>query len=188
MYLSPIADKDIIQINSYNKWEQALRVFSNILTTKRPDKATELLQYNHTIHTASMAYVWDNVYAYDREFKQHICRHPARSWAVILQQAWTMLLKDRPKNENSFFHKGNFNGSGGRQNKKDKEPCRHFNKGRCTYRLAFRYDHRCSVPKCGKWGHGAHICRLRHTLNDASPSTEKIESSTHKEGGDLKKN
>ena len=67
-FLSPIADRENVQITSYIKWEQAFRVFSNILTSKFPAKATELLQYNHTIHTASMAYIWDNVYAYDKEF------------------------------------------------------------------------------------------------------------------------
>ena len=52
-YLSPIADRELVTINSYNKWEQAFRVYSNVLTSKFPAKATELLQYNHTIHTAS---------------------------------------------------------------------------------------------------------------------------------------
>ena len=55
----------------------------------------ELTQYNHVIHTTSMSYIWDNVYAYDKEFRYRIARHPTRSWSVILQQAWTMLIKDR---------------------------------------------------------------------------------------------
>ena len=72
-YLSPVADREGGgNITSYAKWEQAFRVFSNILTSRYPDKATELLQYNHTIHTASMSYIWENVYAYDKEFRHHI--------------------------------------------------------------------------------------------------------------------
>ena len=85
-FLSPVAEGNIT-INSYGKWEQAFRVYSNVLTTKFPAKSTELLQYNHTIHSASSTYVWDNVYAYDKEFCHHIARHPYRSWGVILQQA-----------------------------------------------------------------------------------------------------
>ena len=61
-YFVPASDCDNVSINTYFKWEQAFRVFSNILTTKFPDKVTELLQYNHSIHRASMTYVWDNVY------------------------------------------------------------------------------------------------------------------------------
>ena len=156
-FLAPVSDKDRTNISSYLKWEQAFRVFSNVLTTKYPGKVTELLQYNHTIHSAVTTYLWKNVYSYDRQFRYHISRHPYRSWAAILQQAWTMLLKDRVKNENNYFQKGNFN----RGLHRDKEPCRHFNKGHCTYGLSCKFDHHCSVKKCGKFGHGAHICRLR---------------------------
>ena len=67
-YLAPVADRDIIQISNYSRWEQAFRVFSNVLTARYPHKATELLQYNHTIHTVLVSYVWENVYSYDREF------------------------------------------------------------------------------------------------------------------------
>ena len=55
-FLSPVADRDTIQINSYLRWEQAFRIYSNIVTARFPQKSTELLQYNHTIHTASMSY------------------------------------------------------------------------------------------------------------------------------------
>ena len=161
-YLSPVADRETVQINSYIKWEQAFRIFSNILTAQFPLKATELLQYNHTIHIASQSYHWENVAVYDHEFQQHISWHPRRSWSVILQQAWTMLLKDRIRNNNNhLFQKGSLPGA--RQNKKDKEPCRKFNRGKCTFGLSCKFDHRCSVPKCGKFGHGAHICRLQES-------------------------
>ena len=72
MYFSPVSDRDAVNISSYNKWEKAFRVYSNILTTKYPEKAPELLQYGHIIQTASVSYVWDNVYAYNREFRHHI--------------------------------------------------------------------------------------------------------------------
>ena len=160
-FLSPVADHEVVQISSYGKWEQAFRVFSNVLTTKYSGKAPELLQYNHTIHSASGAYIWENMYAYDKEFRRHISRHPTHSWAIILQQAWTMLLKDRLCNDNQIFQKGNFSGGGRCQNKKDREPCKHFKKGRCTFGLSCKYDHCCSVPKCGKFGHGTHVCRIR---------------------------
>ena len=67
-YLSPVSEHDRVNIGSYAKWEQAFRVFSNILTTKYPDKAPELLQYGHTIHNAATSFVWENIYSYDREF------------------------------------------------------------------------------------------------------------------------
>ena len=156
-YLAPMTDQGV-NISSYAKWEQAFHMYSNVLTSKFPGKATELLQYNHTIHTVSTAYLWDNIYQYDKEFRYHISRHPSRSWAIILQQAWTMLLKDRIKNDNSIFNKGNFNA---RQGGGRKEICKCFNKGKCSYGLSYKYDHCCAVPKCGKFGHRLHICLLR---------------------------
>ena len=84
-----------------------------------------------------------------------------------------MILKDRARNDNSFFNKGHFSGSGsGKVNKKDCEPCRRFNKGRCTYGLACKYDHRCSVKRYGKFGHGAHVCRVRIQQEQGSNSTD----------------
>ena len=161
-FLAPVSERETLHISSYSCWEQAFRVFSNIMTGKFPEKATQLLQCNHTIHAASTTYLWDNVYAYDKEFRQHISHHPERPWNVILQQAWTMLLKDRVKNDKTCFQKC------GKFNKRDKEPCRIFNKGRCTFGLSCKFDHCCSVKKCGKFDHGAHICRLRDSENQAS--------------------
>ena len=156
-FLSPVADRDNMQITSFGRWEQAFCVFANIITTRYPAKAPELLQYSYTIHMASTSYVWDNVYSYDKEFRRHISRFPMRSWNVILQQVWTMLLKDRLKGDGGASHKGGPPSTG----KGKREPCRRYNKGKCTFGLSCNYDHRCSVLKCGKFGHGAHICRMR---------------------------
>ena len=34
---------------------------------------------------------------YDKDFRLHMAKHPTRSWAIILQQAWSVWLKDRIK-------------------------------------------------------------------------------------------
>ena len=113
------------------------------------------------IHSASTAYIWENVYCYDKEFRQHISRFPTRMWNVILQQAWTMILKDRIKYDNS--------GKGGHHGKR-KGICKRFNQGRCTYGLSCHYEHRCSVPKCGKFRHRANNCQMCNT-NNPQPGT-----------------
>ena len=82
-------------INSYIRWEQAFRVFSDIFTRAYPQKSGELIQCNHIIHTISHTYIWDNVYRYDKDFRLHISQYPQRSWDIILQQAWAMRLKDK---------------------------------------------------------------------------------------------
>ena len=43
-------------ITSFSHWEQAFRVFSNIYTKFYPHRSTELIEYNHIIHTISLSY------------------------------------------------------------------------------------------------------------------------------------
>ena len=153
-YWVPVSDRETAgTISGFAKWEQVFRVYANIYTTKFPSKASELIQYSHIIHTATSTYIWDNVYQYDREFRLHMSRHPQRSWAIILQQAWNLRLREK-LSHNTFSA-----GKNGRA--KSKEPCKWFNKGLCTNGLSCKYEHHCMVPKCDKFGHGAHICRKR---------------------------
>ena len=80
-YWVAASERENVTISSYLKWEQAFRVYSNVFSTFYPDKAGELIQYNHVIFTASQGYSWDNVYKYDREFRMHMARHhPHRHW------------------------------------------------------------------------------------------------------------
>ena len=141
-------------MTNFSRWEQAFRVFSNIYMCKYPDRSSELIQYNHVTHTAALLYTWDNVYLYDRDFRFHLSRYPNRSWAVILQQAWTMRLKDRNKHDN-----GNQDSQGKGQGKFKgrKDVCWQYNTGHCLYETRCKFEHRCAI--CNKYGHGAHNCR-----------------------------
>ena len=76
MFWIPASDN--YKINSFGRWEQAFWIFSNIYCKAHPHQASELLQYNHLIHTAAMTYVWDNVYRYDIDFRLHLAVFPKR--------------------------------------------------------------------------------------------------------------
>ena len=156
-----VTDRENTSISNFAKWEQAFRVYSNVYTAFHPARAGELIQYNHIIHTAAQTYSWDNVYRYNREFRMHMSRHHLnRSWAVILQQAWTMFLKDRVSTPGHNFNSGNshWNGNGAR-----KKLCFDFNSGNCTYGKRCKFDHRCSF--CNKYGHGSFCCRKANRNN-----------------------
>ena len=146
-----------VVINGFPKWEQAFRVFSNIYTKYNPSRSSELIEYNHIIHTIAMSYTWENVYLYDKDFRLHMSRNPRRSWSVILQQAWALRLKDRVNmgekpggNGGSHHHPG-----GGRD--KFNEPCKRFNRGYCSFGPNCRYEHKCSY--CLRFGHTILTCR-----------------------------
>ena len=80
-FLAPAGyrNRDRNGITSFSKWEQAFRVYSDIYSRANPEKAVELIQYNHIIGTAAMSYIWDNVYLYDCHFRVHMSRNPSRS-------------------------------------------------------------------------------------------------------------
>ena len=159
-------------ISNFYKWEQVFCVFSNIYLREHPERATELLQYNHVICMAAGSYQWDNVYQYDKEFRKHIGVYPDQSWGIILQQAWMLFLKDHI-NPNSTNYKSG--GNGGKFHKK--EACQCFNKGLCVTGRNCKYDHRCL--ECGKFGHGAHICRKQLQAAATSPQTSAQSNSSN---------
>ena len=140
-------------INGFSRWEQAFRVFANIYCKVNPGRAAEIIEYNHVIHMISSTYVWENVYAYDREFRLHMARNPNRSWGMILQQAWAMRLRDRISNQQYNHFSAGGNDGRGRTN----EPCRRFNRGKCNFGTGCQYEHKCSY--CFKFGHAAVNCR-----------------------------
>ena len=149
-------------INSYSKWDQAFKVFTAIYTEAHPHKTGELIQYNHIIHTASQVYTWDNVYMYDKDFRIHISQYPLRSWAVVLQLAWNLRLTEKWRNGYGSTDRGasaytNNNNNNDRNRYGNKEECRKFNRGRCTYGLRCKFEHRCS--HCKRMGHGYYSCR-----------------------------
>ena len=152
-YWAPVTTST--NINSFAKWEQAFRVFANIFSKANPTRSSELIEYNHIIHTIALAYTWDNVYTYDKEFRLHMSRNPHRSWSIILQQAWSMRLRDRLSN--SWASQNNSGMNRGAMQKRSNELCRKFNRGRCNFGPNCKFDHRCSY--CQKFGHGSVNCR-----------------------------
>ena len=156
-YFVPANDlSDSSGITNFSKWEQAFRVYSNIYCKRFPDRSSELIQYNHVIHTAALSYTWENVYLYNRDFRLHLSRYPHHSWAVILQQAWTMRLKDRNKGDANNVKGGNANGGGSKAKRGKRDFCWLYNSGNCTFPHC-KFPHKCAI--CSKYSHGAHICR-----------------------------
>ena len=149
---------DATAINSIHRWEQAFRIFAHIYTRAHPNRASELMQYNFDIHSAAQSYSWDNVYAYDRDFRYHMSRNPGRSWGIALQRAWNNYMRNGSGNGfSNGRNSGATGGSGDRNRASKRELCWKFNQGKCTYGLSCKFDHRCAL--CMKFGHGAHNCR-----------------------------
>ena len=168
-YFVPISDRETTAIHNFGKWEQAFRVFSNVYTRAHPHRAAELVQYNHIIFTASCTFVWENVYTYDCEFRRHLSHFPSQNWGVILQQAWSMYLKDMINRDENRFSGGSYSGNA---RTKSNEICDRFNRGKCTNGASCKYLHKCK--ECGKFGHEQHICQKKkqNNTNNATPQSQ----------------
>ena len=167
-YWVPVSDRENTQITSFVKWEQAFRVYSDVYNSFHPGKAGELIQYNQIIYTASQTFTWENVYKYDREFRMHMSRHHLqRSWGIILQQAWSMFLKDKVSTPGGHSSVGS--GNGNRNAGVKRKLCFDYNAGLCTFGKCCKFDHRCSF--CNKFGHGSHICRKANRGGSSNGTT-----------------
>ena len=184
-YWVPVTES--VAINCFSKWEQAFRIYANIYTSKFPNKSSELIQYNHIIHSIASSYTWENVYSYDREFHIHLSKHPERSWSVILQQAWSMKLRDRISSGSSEYvtggagnhsnaQSGQNPGSSGPMPSKGKisEACKRYNGGRCKFGTTCRYKHKCLY--CGKFRHTVLTCRKLMADKERQASANKDSS------------
>ena len=90
---------------------------------------------------------------YDCEFRIHMSKNPLRNWGIILQQAYTMILKDRTSGSSARPEGQSTGGS----SSKSKKVCYAFNRGRCKFGNRCRFEHKCGT--CAKFGHGNHNCR-----------------------------
>ena len=160
-YWTPVNDG--VSISGFSKWEQAFRVFANIYTRAHLDRVGQLIDYNHIIHSIAQSFVWENVYAYDKDFRLHMARHPERNWSVILQQVWLMRLRDRvfwhdnhtPSKGHGNSKQTNHNGNT-HKNGNPNDYCRQFNRGKCNLGKECAFEHRCMY--CHKFGHGVIVC------------------------------
>ena len=57
-FAPPDSDK---RITGIKRWDQAFRVYATIFTKDNPERASEIWQYVHVIHTATATYNWNNV-------------------------------------------------------------------------------------------------------------------------------
>ena len=185
----PVSEGSPTNIGSFSKLEQAFRVYSNIYTSGHPDQAGQLIEYNHVIHTIAQTFIWDNVYAYDKEFRLHMVQHSERNWSIILQLAWSMKLRDRIFRHDGLSHSNAYsysshnnghsqnNSKGGKSSSADY--CRHFQKGKCYLGKECAYEHQCTY--CHKFGHGVIVCLK--LIFDHEKSGGKPNVTRHEEGG-----
>ena len=140
--------------------------------TQFPERAGELLDYSHTIHSIRETYTWNNVYRYKKEFRIHMEHNPERNWGVILHKAWSLCWVELLSRIGvTTFVTNTFN-----QTRKDGQTkpklCFKFNKVECTYGNNSKFGHKCVV--CNRYRHRAFSCRKLVGNNSLKQERKKV--------------
>ena len=139
------------EIPNFNIWAKAFRTYAAIYVAKYPEKAVDMLKYEHMIHDASLRFQWTAVLTYDVYFREYISADPTVSWGITNSELYTDCFtgKALPTYKPNLFGKP-------KQGSAPK-PCFQY-KSKCTWKNC-KFQHRCS--KCGKHGHPAFQCRTQ---------------------------
>ena len=171
-YLVPTSDEGEQKINHACRFEQAFRVYTTIYTTANPDRAPEIWQYVDTINRAATTYLWENVVAYDFQFRHLMAKNPRRSWNCTCTEMWNLTLL-APLSGRTAIHGSTAGGSF--CTKRKEGYCWRFNKGSCKFGDNCRFKHRCSY--CNSSSHGASKCYRKNGKKDEYQSGGSV--STH---------
>ena len=102
---------------------------------------------------------------------------------MILQQAWSLCLRDRITGNHSWGLASSENVNNNSNRAKISEPCRRFNRGKCNFGTNCKYEHKCSY--CFKYGHGSVNCHKaqgdRRNINGKQQFQNRRESHTGSE-------
>ena len=147
-YFVPVKSKEK-KITHFKKWEEAFKVYMSIYSQANPSRATEIMQYHHTISRGASLFAWENVYQYDYLFRQKIGKKPYLSWARTNTQMWVTLMITPINRSNN---NGNNQGSGGGKKDWREIACWRFNRNKCNRSASeCKFEHRCSL--CGSFSH-----------------------------------
>ena len=145
------------RITNVRRWEQAFRVYATVYCRVNPGRAGEIWQYIDVINTAAAAYIWEDVASYDYTFRQLMEFNSNRSWATTYNQMWNLCFRHpiprNPAGAGKNWDRNNESNGDGRPRYRH---CWSFNKGKCKFGAACKFDNRCRY--CDSTRHGINTC------------------------------
>ena len=76
----PASDNEQARINSFEKWEEAFRIYTSIFTKANPHKTIEIFQHIDNIKGATKDFTWDSIVQYNEKFRELMSTFPMRNW------------------------------------------------------------------------------------------------------------
>ena len=80
------------KLDGWAAWNKAFCMFTEIYCMKYPDRSIKLLQYSGRLNNLVGKFPFDQVYAYDKEFRADLECFPDKPWDQIDQQLWSLTL------------------------------------------------------------------------------------------------
>ena len=151
------------KVDNWIAWNKALRVFTEIYCMKYPNRCMPLLQYSGLLNNLSSKFPFDQVYAYDKEFRADLQWNPNKQWNVIDTQLWSMCLHGihtlpHQGNPRQYtFKKPNRSDTRARPTQGTIKHCFDHNRGGC-FRPSCVFPHICG--NCGASNHITTQCRV----------------------------
>ena len=88
--LKPVKPKS--KLDGWAAWNKAFCMFTEIYCMKYPDRSIKLLQYSGRLNNLAGKFPFDQVYAYDKEFRADLEWYLDKPWDQIDQQLWSLTL------------------------------------------------------------------------------------------------
>ena len=76
------------KLDGWAAWNKAFRMFTEIYCMKYPDRSIKLFQYSGRLNNLAGKFPFDQVYAYNKEFRADLEWFPDKPWDQIDQQLW----------------------------------------------------------------------------------------------------
>lgn len=98
-------EKEQLEINSF-RWRSAFKEYAGLYLMENPHRAAEVHQYISEIESASLTYLWENVYGYDIMFRHRMEKKPHKLWSKTHQKGWNIFMRDRKGTINMYHSQG----------------------------------------------------------------------------------
>ena len=167
-------------ITNIEEWTSAFTAYMNVIISKHPSRAAELLEYLSLIRYASKYHRGLGWCVYAVKFRQKAAANKFIKWSTIDSQLWLKTFTVAPslmKEELGFFQSGPSSvPSTVRGN--EYRTCHNFNKGFSCARTPCPYAHKCNKPGCGG-DHPGIRCPISSESDKQPPSRAGNSNSEH---------
>ena len=159
--LSLTTAKPKAKVDSYNSWNKAFWVLTEIVALRDPSQCLPMVQYAAELNDNIGKFTFPVTYQYNMKFMLKKQIKPQTPWNVIDNHLWSKCFSGSAKDT---YHSNNQASS----NFCSQHTCDNFNYRSCTW-VKCKFQHKC--VKCNQTGHNQSQCHNSGKTTPASSSS-----------------